>query len=66
MFFDRNHLKCTDGVIHLDISHYWKPNGVDRIRSISKACRSISDKVYYQRLFRYQGNRMIIFEGKRL
>ena len=26
-------------------SHYWKPNGVDRIRLISKACRSISDKV---------------------
>ncbi|VFN07575.1 MAG: Predicted nucleic acid-binding protein, contains PIN domain [Candidatus Kentron sp. G] len=31
-----------------DISHYRKSSGVDRIRSISKACRSISDKVYWK------------------
>ncbi|VFM96496.1 MAG: hypothetical protein BECKG1743D_GA0114223_101832 [Candidatus Kentron sp. G] len=26
-------------------SYYWKSSGVDRIRLIRKACRSISDKV---------------------
>ncbi|VFN02121.1 MAG: hypothetical protein BECKG1743E_GA0114224_104743 [Candidatus Kentron sp. G] len=29
------------------ISHYRKSSGVSRIRLICKACRSISDKVYY-------------------
>ncbi|VFN00197.1 MAG: hypothetical protein BECKG1743E_GA0114224_103117 [Candidatus Kentron sp. G] len=32
-------------IVSKDNSHYWKPNGGDRIRLISKACRSISDKV---------------------
>ena len=32
------------------ISHYRKSSGVGRIRLICKACRSISDKVYWAQI----------------